>query len=155
MTAAPISSADHTVDSSPTENPDRIVVAGPVTVDSAISWTGLYFASVKYCVRTWISDARTRPITTAAHGRQSFVTNSEATKTITAERAAEMKNPRLIAFIPCSSSERGETDRIPTIDVRTPIARTQSGNITPAIAPTSLPLNAAAPRIREATKVTS
>jgi len=28
--AAPISSADHTVDSSPTENPDRIVVAGPV-----------------------------------------------------------------------------------------------------------------------------
>ena len=153
--AAPISNADHTVDSSPTENPDRIVVAGPVTVASAISCTGLYFASVKYCVRTWINDARMRPISTAANGRQSFVTSSEATKTTAAESAAEMKKPRLIAFIPCSSSERGATDRIPTIEVSTPIARTQSGNITPAIAPTSLPLKAAAPRISDATSVTS
>jgi hypothetical protein len=47
------------------------VVAGPVTVDSAISCTGLYFVSVKYCVRTWITLARTRPIATAAAGLQS------------------------------------------------------------------------------------
>ena len=47
------------------------MVAGPVTVDSAISWTGLYFVSVKYCVRTWITLARTSPIATAAAGFQS------------------------------------------------------------------------------------
>ena len=63
--------ADHTVDSRPVENPDRIVVAGPVTVDSAISCTGLYFVSVKYWVRTWITLARISPISTAAAGRQS------------------------------------------------------------------------------------
>ena len=41
------------------------------------------------------------------------------------------------------------------IDVITPTARTNSGNITPAIAPTSVPANAAAPRINDATRVTS
>ena len=41
------------------------------------------------------------------------------------------------------------------IDVITPTARTNSGNITPAIAPTSEPANAAAPRISDATSVTS
>ena len=41
------------------------------------------------------------------------------------------------------------------IDVITPTARTNSGNITPAIAPSSEPANAAAPRINEATSVTS
>jgi hypothetical protein len=41
--------------------------------------------------------------------------------------------------MPCSVSLRGETARMPTIDVMTPTARTNSGNITPAIAPTSLP----------------
>ena len=64
-------STDHTVDSRPIENPERIVVAGPVSVDSAISWTGLYFVSVKYCVRTWITLASTSPIATAAAGFQS------------------------------------------------------------------------------------
>ena len=61
-------SADHTVDSSPIEKPDRIVVAGPVTVDSAISWTGRNFVSVKYWVRIWISEARTSPMITAIAG---------------------------------------------------------------------------------------
>ena len=41
------------------------------------------------------------------------------------------------------------------IDVMTPTARTNSGNITPTIAPCSDPANAAAPRIRDATSVTS
>ncbi len=41
------------------------------------------------------------------------------------------------------------------IDVMTPTARTNSGNITPAIAPTSVSAYAAAPRISEATSVTS
>ena len=43
-------------------------MAGPVTVDSAISCTGLYFVSVKYCVSTWITAASTRPIETAMAG---------------------------------------------------------------------------------------
>ena len=41
------------------------------------------------------------------------------------------------------------------IDVITPTARTNSGNITPAIAPIVEPAYAAAPRISEATSVTS
>ena len=61
MIAAPMTSADHTVDSRPIENPDRIVVAGPVTVDSAISCTGLYFVSVKYCVSIWITRGEHEP----------------------------------------------------------------------------------------------
>ena len=71
MIAPAMISTDHTVDSRPIENPDRIVVAGPVTVDSAISWTGLYLVSVKYWVRTWITLASSKPITTAAAGSQS------------------------------------------------------------------------------------
>ena len=51
-----------------------------------------------------------------------------------------MKKPRLMAFIPCSSSLRGATARIPMIEVITPTARTNSGNITPAIAPIEEPL---------------
>ena len=39
-----------------------------------------------------------------------------------------------MAFIPCSSSLRGETARIPTIDVTTPTARTNSGKVTPMMA---------------------
>ena len=57
--------------------------------------------------------------------------------------------------MPCSVSLRGVTARIPTIEVITPTARTNSGNITPTIAPDSEPANAAAPRIKEATSVTS
>ena len=79
----------------------------------------------------------------------------EITNTAMAEMTAEMKNPRLIAFIPCSSSLRGATARIPMIEVITPTARTNSGNITPAIAPIDEPLYAAAPRINDATSVTS
>src|SRR5206468_12305675 len=97
--------ADHTVDSRPIANPDRIVVAGPVTVASAISWTGLYFVSVKYWVRTWMIDARTRPIATAIAGFALFVTSSETTNTVMADRPAEMKKPRVVAGIPCPSSE--------------------------------------------------
>ena len=41
----------------------------------------------------------------------------EITNTATAEMTAEMKNPRLIAFMPCSSSLRGATARIPMIEV--------------------------------------
>jgi hypothetical protein len=59
------------VDSRPRAKPDRIVVAGPVWVDSAISCTGRNFVSVKYCVRTWMMLARIRPIRTATAGRSS------------------------------------------------------------------------------------
>jgi hypothetical protein len=64
-TAAAITRIAHTVDSSPTEKPDRIVVAGPVCVASAISCTGLNFVSVKYCVGP-DDAARTRPMTATA-----------------------------------------------------------------------------------------
>src|SRR5579859_7125821 len=46
-TAAPISSAEYTADSSPTAMPDRITVAGPVRADSVISLTGRRLVSVK------------------------------------------------------------------------------------------------------------
>ena len=137
LMAPPITRIDHTVDSRPIENPDRIVVAGPVTVDSAISWTGRNFVSVKYCVRTWITLARTSPMMTASAGLIEFMYTREITMTAAAEMAADRKKPRLIAFMPCSSSERGVTARMPMIDVTTPTARTNSGNITPAIAPIS------------------
>ena len=64
----------------------------------------------------------------------------EITNTTAAEMIAEMKNPRLMAFMPCSFSLRGATDMMPMIDVITPTARTKSGNITPAIAPIFDPL---------------
>ena len=51
------------------EKPAKIVVAGPVLVAWAISWTGLNLVSVKYCVRTWITLARINPIRTATAGR--------------------------------------------------------------------------------------
>ena len=45
---------------------------------------------------------------------------------------------------------------MPTIDVTTPIARTKSGNVTPMIAAAGpLAMNAAAPRMIAATRVTS
>ena len=67
----------------------------------------------------------------------------------------DRKNPRLMAFIPCSFSLRGVTPRMPMIEVITPMARTNSGNITPTIAPFGEPAYAAAPRISDATSVTS
>ena len=57
--------------------------------------------------------------------------------------------------MPCSSSERGATATIPIIDVTTPTARTNSGNMTPMIAPFGEPANAAAPRISDAISVIS
>jgi hypothetical protein len=67
----PMTRIDQTVDSRPIAKPDRIVVAGPVCVDSAISCTGLNFVSVKYCVRSWITLARISPNSTATAGRRS------------------------------------------------------------------------------------
>ncbi len=46
-----IAMIDHTVDSRPLEIPERIVVAGPVRVDAAISCTGCVSVDVKYSVR--------------------------------------------------------------------------------------------------------
>jgi len=66
-----------------------------------------------------------------------------------------MKKPRLIAFMPCSVSLRGETAKIPSTEVMTPTARTNNGNITPMIGLIPMPLAAAAPRMIEATSVTS
>ena len=65
MIAAATASSAHTVDSMPTENPDRIVVAAPVLDAFAISCTGARVVSVKCCVRTWMTADRARPISTA------------------------------------------------------------------------------------------
>ncbi len=46
MIAPTIASTAYTVDSSPVEKPDRIVVVGPASEASAISWTGLYSVAV-------------------------------------------------------------------------------------------------------------
>ena len=79
----------------------------------------------------------------------------DSTNTATAESNAETKNPRLMDRIPDSVSLRGDTAKMPTIEVTTPMARTNRGNITPTIAPCGESAKAAAPRIREATRVTS
>ncbi len=69
--AAQITRMEYTVDSSPYENPDKMVVAGPVWVAAAMSFTGFRFVEVKYSVSTWIAAARTRPMTTAHATRRS------------------------------------------------------------------------------------
>ena len=60
----------HTVDSRPTENPDRITVAAPVWEDSATSFTGRLVVEVKCSVRIWMTEARMRPNRTAKNGFQ-------------------------------------------------------------------------------------
>src|SRR6185503_11031213 len=100
----------HTVDSRPVANPARMVVAGPVCEASAISCTGLRLVEVKCSVRTWMTEARIRPNSTARNGFQLSMYTFERNATPTAEAAAERKNPRLMAFMPLSFSERGETD---------------------------------------------
>jgi hypothetical protein len=60
-----------------------------------------------------------------------------------------------MARIPCSVSLRGRTLKMPTIEVRTPMALTKTGNMTPTMAPCGESVNAAAPRMIEATRVTS
>jgi len=149
--------------------PDRIVVAGPVSEDLAMSWTGLRSVAVKYSVSTWMTAARIRPMIVAtvaisaglplSRPRASPAMSSSAklvgrnmnaaTATSTADAAAEMKKPRLIAFMPLRSVSRGETAKMPRIEVSTPIPRTIIGNMTPLMP------NAALPRISAATSVTS
>ena len=49
-TAAPMSSAEYTADSKPSEMPERMTVAGPVSEVLETSSTGRRFVSVKYAV---------------------------------------------------------------------------------------------------------
>src|SRR5688500_17025663 len=60
----------YTDDSSPEAMPESTVVAGPVRVASAISWTGVVSVEVKYSVSFDSACASTRPMTTAANTRQ-------------------------------------------------------------------------------------
>ncbi|CAL9435716.1 hypothetical protein SUDANB114_02141 [Nocardiopsis dassonvillei] len=69
--------------------------------------------------------------------------------TSTAEIAAEMKNPRLIADIAVLSLARGATRKMPTMAVSTPIMGTRSGNTSPSVP------KATRPRISEATSTTA
>ncbi len=57
----------HTDDSSPMLVPASTVVAGPVRVASAISWTGFSSVEVKYSVSRLATCARISPATTAAN----------------------------------------------------------------------------------------
>ena len=78
----------YTDDSSPDAVPDNTTVAGPVSADSAISFTGPYSVPVKYSVRRLSTWAKTRPINTAPKTRQpipetktSFVPNLDKVPT--------------------------------------------------------------------------
>ncbi|CAB4655953.1 unannotated protein [freshwater metagenome] len=71
---APSATAMHKIaytdDSRPDAVPERTTVAGPVSVLSAISFTGPYSVPVKYSVRRLSTCARTKPITTAPNKRR-------------------------------------------------------------------------------------
>ena len=129
MTAAMMRTLQ-TVDSSPIESPTGSWWPGPS------GWTrrspaGLNLASVKYWVED-LDDAREDQAEQHGHRRTEVVHVDRADHEHgAAEIAAEMKKPRLIARMPCSVSLRGVTARIPMIDVITPTARTNNGNITP------------------------
>ena len=69
--------------------------------------------------------------------------------TRTADSAAEMKKPRLMADMPERSPARGATAKMPTTAVITPSAGTIRGKTRP-----SEP-NAVVPRMSAATKVTA
>ena len=60
-TAAPINRAEYTADSRPSEMPDRMTVAGPVSDVLATSSTGRRSVSVKYAVNCWMTTARMMP----------------------------------------------------------------------------------------------
>ena len=66
-----------------------------------------------------------------------------------------MRKPRLIGFRALVSPSRACTANTPTIEATTPMARAATGNTRPraGLAPTAL--NAATPRMIEATSVTS
>src|SRR5512139_2589749 len=70
----------HTLDSIPTDKPERIVVAGPVSVDSTISLTGGFFVDVKYEVKGLNATARPTPIAVSIPMRQSPTYASAKTK---------------------------------------------------------------------------
>ena len=157
--------------------PDRITVAGPVKELLATSLTGRRLVSVKYAVSCWMTAASTMPMRTAPMASQRglnvltlmptrapespvrttplswAIVAGRKTKaamiTRTAEMAAEMKKPRLMALMPDRSPVRGDTAKMPTTAVTTPMAGTTSGNTNPRSP------NAALPRIRAATRVTA
>ena len=64
-TPAAMTSAEYTADSYPTEMPDRMTVAGPVSEVLPMSCTGRRPGSVKYPVSAWMTAASTMPMTTA------------------------------------------------------------------------------------------
>ena len=70
-----------------------IVSAGPVTVDSVISCTGLYFVSVKYWVRPGHA-GEDQPTVHRRGGPPVVEVDLDIANTTAAETAAERKNPR-------------------------------------------------------------
>ncbi len=120
-TAAPMSTAEYTPDSRPSEMPDRMTVAAPVSEVSATSLTGRRTVSVKYPVNCWMSTASTTPMTTATNAITAglpvapetwwaSLSNDDGRKvkaaiaTPTSDTAAVMKNPRLIGTRPLRST---------------------------------------------------
>jgi hypothetical protein len=63
--ATTIAMIAHTDDSSPMAMPARVVVAGPVLADSAISRTGVRSVEVKYSVIWLATSIRITPVRTA------------------------------------------------------------------------------------------
>ena len=66
-----ITSNAHTLDSMPTDKPERMVVAGQVSVDSTISLTGGFLVEVKYEVKGLKATARPTPMAVNMPMRQS------------------------------------------------------------------------------------
>src|SRR5207245_52145 len=145
----------HTVASRPTLMPESTVVAGPVRAASAISCTGAVSVDVKYSVRRLTNCASTKPATTAQKTRR-LCTYHWATQNVPATvRTPAVRKPRLIGAMAERSLSVARTAYTPTIDARTPMARAITGKMTPSAGFRPIDLNAAKPRMIDATRVTS
>src|SRR5687768_1107027 len=103
-----ITSTDHTDDSNPTATPFRINVAGPVSADFLMSFTGAACVPVKYSVNLSINMASKTPTPTAVgkrhHPPHAFIAGvfkyrKPAMKNRAAEITADVRNPLNIALI--------------------------------------------------------
>src|SRR4030042_3185434 len=123
-----------TLDSIPTDNPERIVVAGPPRVESTISLTGERLVDVKYDVNGLYATAKPTPIAVSAANLQScayqkarakahmivFTLDTSYERNIASSASCARKN-----FIG-NRSQIG-TVKVPRIELRTPIARMING----------------------------
>src|SRR5512136_1610950 len=75
MKLSAITQSAQTLDSIPTDSPDRIEVAAPVVVALTISLTGAFLVEVKYDVSGLKATAKPTPIAVSAARRKSCAYN--------------------------------------------------------------------------------